>query len=155
MSTVNISAHISPELSKILDVVSKMEERSKSYYIQKGLKMILERKLEDIEDLKEIEDYEKIKEHKEYYESYNRLEDEDRIMTFPISIGPELNFKNRQEFMNWLFSYIGENNEREEKVATIEDVKNQLTILINQRFSNFRDRRDFRSDLLPLLKELE
>jgi predicted DNA-binding protein len=61
MSTVNISAHISPELSKMLDVVSKMEERSKSYYIQKGLKMILERKLEDIEDLKEIEDYEKIK----------------------------------------------------------------------------------------------
>ena len=39
MSTVNISAHISPELSKMLDVVSKIEERSKSYYIQKGLKI--------------------------------------------------------------------------------------------------------------------
>ena len=61
MSTVNISAHISPELFKMLDVVSKIEERSKSYYIQKGLKMILERKLEDIEDLKEIENYEKTK----------------------------------------------------------------------------------------------
>jgi phage baseplate assembly protein W len=57
--------------------------------------------------------------------------------------------------IDWLFNYIDENNKRQERVASIEDVKNQLTILINEKFSSIRDRREYRSELLPLLKELE
>jgi hypothetical protein len=41
------------------------------------------------------------------------------------------------------------------KTANIDDVKNQLTILINEKFYNSRDRKQYRSELLPLLKELE
>jgi hypothetical protein len=59
----------------------------------------------------------------------------------------------------WLYEYAIipsiEEGLQKEKVANIVDVKNQLTILINERFSNLKDRRDFRSELLPLLKELE
>lgn len=41
------------------------------------------------------------------------------------------------------------------RVADIEDVKNQLTILINEKFRNVRDRQEYRAEILPLLKELE
>lgn len=98
------------------------------------------------------EEYEKLKEDSD---NFNTLIDEDRIMQFPCSIGPELDFKNCSEFIKWLFNYIDTNNKREERIASIEDVKNQLTILINEKFSNIRDRREYRSELLPLLKELE
>lgn len=61
MTTVNVSAHIPEELAKMLDLVSKIEERSKSYYIQKGLKAILEQKLEDLDDIKDVAEYHKAK----------------------------------------------------------------------------------------------
>jgi RHH-type rel operon transcriptional repressor/antitoxin RelB len=50
IETVNISAHISKELSDKLEKVSKFEERAKSYYIKKALEQFLEQRLEDIED---------------------------------------------------------------------------------------------------------
>ncbi len=51
MSTsVSISANISKELSDMLAKVSHAEERSKSYYIKKGLEHILRNRLEDLED---------------------------------------------------------------------------------------------------------
>lgn len=59
MGTVNesekrgVSAQISAELGEILDRVSKAEERSKSYYVRKGLELFLMRKLEDMEDYEE------------------------------------------------------------------------------------------------------
>jgi predicted DNA-binding protein len=61
MATINVSAHIPEELAKMLDLISKIEERSKSYYIQKGLQAILEKKLEDLDDLKDIAEYKKTK----------------------------------------------------------------------------------------------
>ena len=48
--SVSISANISTELSEMLNKVSKAEERSKSYYIKKGLEQILLDRLEDMED---------------------------------------------------------------------------------------------------------
>ena len=48
-----VSAQISAELGEILDRVSKAEERSKSYYVRKGLELFLMRKLEDMEDYEE------------------------------------------------------------------------------------------------------
>ncbi len=47
---VNISAHISKELSDKLEKVAKFEERAKSYYIKKSLEQFLEQRLEDMED---------------------------------------------------------------------------------------------------------
>ena len=38
---VNISAQIPAEIAEILGKVSKAEERSKSYYIRKGLELFL------------------------------------------------------------------------------------------------------------------
>ena len=50
---VNISAQIPAKIAEILGKVSKAEERSKSYYIRKGLELFLMSKLEDIEDYEE------------------------------------------------------------------------------------------------------
>ena len=50
---IGVSARISAELGEILDRVSKAEERSKSYYVKKGLELFLMRKLEDMEDYEE------------------------------------------------------------------------------------------------------
>lgn len=50
---VGVSAQISAELGEILDRVSKAEERSKSYYVRKGLELFLMGKLEDMEDYEE------------------------------------------------------------------------------------------------------
>ena len=50
---VNISAQIPAEIAEILGKVSKTEERSKSYYVRKGLELFLMSKLEDIEDYEE------------------------------------------------------------------------------------------------------
>ena len=47
--TTSISASIPKELGDMLDKVSKMEERSKSYYIRKGLEQFLERRMQYIE----------------------------------------------------------------------------------------------------------
>ena len=50
---VNISAQIPAEIAEILGKVSKAEERSKSYYVRKGLELFLMSKLEDLEDYEE------------------------------------------------------------------------------------------------------
>ncbi|MEL6748905.1 MAG: hypothetical protein AAFO09_01270 [Pseudomonadota bacterium] len=52
MSTksISISANIPVELGEMLDRVSRAEERSKSYYIKKGLEQLLRDRLEDLED---------------------------------------------------------------------------------------------------------
>lgn len=51
MSTsVSISANISGELSNMLNKVSRAEERSKSYYVKKGLEQLLQDRLENLED---------------------------------------------------------------------------------------------------------
>ena len=47
---VNISAQIPAEIAEILGKVSKAEERSKSYYVRKGLELFLMARLEDLED---------------------------------------------------------------------------------------------------------
>lgn len=53
LKTVGISAQIPAELGEILDRISKAEERSKSYYVRKGLELFLMKKLEDLEDYEE------------------------------------------------------------------------------------------------------
>lgn len=50
---VNISAQIPAEIAEILGKVSKAEERSKSYYVRKGLELLLMARLEDLEDYEE------------------------------------------------------------------------------------------------------
>jgi predicted DNA-binding protein len=49
-TTASISANIPKELSDMLDRVVMAEERSKSYYIKKGLEKVLRDRLEDLED---------------------------------------------------------------------------------------------------------
>lgn len=51
--TVSISAQIPAEIGEILNRVSRAEERSKSYYIRKGLELFLRSRLEDLEDYEE------------------------------------------------------------------------------------------------------
>ncbi len=51
--TVGVSAQIPAALGEILNRVSKAEERSKSYYVRKGLELFLMKKLEDVEDYEE------------------------------------------------------------------------------------------------------
>jgi hypothetical protein len=41
------------------------------------------------------------------------------------------------------------------KIASITDVKTQLIILINNKFTNTTDRQDYRRELMALIKELE
>ena len=53
VTTASISANIPQELSEMLNRVATAEERSKSYYIKKGLEQILRDRLEDIEDYEE------------------------------------------------------------------------------------------------------
>ena len=47
---VSISANISQELSDMLNQVAQAEERSKSYYIKKGLEQFLRDRIENLED---------------------------------------------------------------------------------------------------------
>lgn len=54
-NTVSISARIPVELGEMLSRISRAEERSKSYYIKKGLELFLMSKLEDIEDYEEAD----------------------------------------------------------------------------------------------------
>ena len=49
-TSVSVSANIPVELGEMLDKVSRAEERSKSYYIKKGLEQLLKDRLEDLED---------------------------------------------------------------------------------------------------------
>lgn len=51
MSTAaSVSANIPKELGDMLEKIAKAEERSKSYYIKKGLEKILTDRLEALED---------------------------------------------------------------------------------------------------------
>ena len=52
-TSISISANIPVELGAVLDKVSRAEERSKSYYIKKGLEQVLRDRLEDLEDYTE------------------------------------------------------------------------------------------------------
>lgn len=59
-----------------------------------------------------------------------------------------------------LVEYIDILKERLEEIriskkADLLDVKNQLTILIQDKFENFKDRNSYRKELYSLLKELE
>ncbi len=49
-ATASISANIPQELFSMLTTVARTEERSKSYYIRKGLETFLQQRLEDLED---------------------------------------------------------------------------------------------------------
>lgn len=49
--TVNISANIEDVLAQKLEKVAEFEGRSKSYYIKKGLSLILDPKFQDIQDM--------------------------------------------------------------------------------------------------------
>lgn len=49
-TSISVSANIPAELGEMLDKVSRAEERSKSYYIKKGLEQLLRDRLEDLED---------------------------------------------------------------------------------------------------------
>jgi predicted DNA-binding protein len=48
--TVTVTSQIPTELAALLTRVADAEERSKSYYIKKGLELILKQRLEDLED---------------------------------------------------------------------------------------------------------
>jgi len=48
--SISVSANIPEDLGKMLDRVSQSEERSKSYYIKKGLEKLLKDKIQDLED---------------------------------------------------------------------------------------------------------
>ena len=65
-NTLNISVNIPLEMAKTLDKVAKFEERSKSYYIKKGLARILEEKIVDIKDYLEVR-----KDHKKFCDKTN------------------------------------------------------------------------------------
>lgn len=49
-ATASISANIPQELSEMLNRVAVAEERSKSYYIKKGLEQVLKDRMENLED---------------------------------------------------------------------------------------------------------
>jgi predicted DNA-binding protein len=48
--TVTVTSQIPTDLAALLNRVAEAEERSKSYYIKKGLELILRQRLEDLED---------------------------------------------------------------------------------------------------------
>jgi len=78
----------------------------------------------------------------------------------------ENSLSNKKDIITTIWLYVSEvialreENEQlqngvENRIADINDVRNQITILINNKFSNPKDRKEFRSEILPLLKELE
>lgn len=54
-TSISVSANIPVELGEMLDKVARTEERSKSYYIKKGLEQLLRNKLENLQDYDEAE----------------------------------------------------------------------------------------------------
>ena len=50
MPTTTVTSQIPEDLNALLTRIAAAEERSKSYYIKKGLELILAQRLEDIED---------------------------------------------------------------------------------------------------------
>lgn len=53
MSLATISATIPSELKDQLEEISRKEERSKSFYVKKGLEFFLKSRKEDLEDYEE------------------------------------------------------------------------------------------------------
>jgi hypothetical protein len=45
--------------------------------------------------------------------------------------------------------------DNENKIANLDDVKAQLTVLITNKFDSVKDRKEYRQELMGLLKELE
>ena len=78
--TISISAQIPEELGNILEQVSTEEERSKSYYVKKGLETFLKQRLHAIERQRNIAISLQEYENGEYYEAndefWQNLEDE-------------------------------------------------------------------------------
>lgn len=52
-ATADISVSIPKALSDTLERVARAEARSKNYYVEKGLEVILRERLEDLEDYEE------------------------------------------------------------------------------------------------------
>jgi predicted DNA-binding protein len=50
MDTTTVTTQIPADLAALLTRIASAEDRSKSYYVRKGLEMILRQRLEDIED---------------------------------------------------------------------------------------------------------
>ena len=48
--TITVTSQIPVELGELLTRVAEAEEQSKSYYVKKGLEIILRQRLEDIQD---------------------------------------------------------------------------------------------------------
>ena len=48
--TITVTSQIPVELGELLTRVAEAEERSKSYYVKKGLEIILRQRLDDIQD---------------------------------------------------------------------------------------------------------
>ena len=48
-----VTAQIPDELGELLTRVAKAEERAKSYYVKKGLELLLKQRLEDLEDYRD------------------------------------------------------------------------------------------------------
>ncbi len=48
---VNVSAHIDEKLARKLEKVAEFEGRSKTYYIKKGLEIVLSANSQDMEDM--------------------------------------------------------------------------------------------------------
>lgn len=48
--TTTVTSQIPDDLAELLGHVAELEERSKSYYIKKGLEQVLRQRLEDLED---------------------------------------------------------------------------------------------------------
>ena len=78
--TISISAQIPEDLGNILDQVSTEEERSKSYYVKKGLETFLKQRLQAIQIQKNIAISLQQYEDGDYYvaddEFWQNLEDE-------------------------------------------------------------------------------
>ena len=74
---VNISAQISAKTAEILDKVSRIEKRPKSYYVRNGLELFLMARLEDLEDYEDsARAYKEFLAHGEKTVSYSKLKKE-------------------------------------------------------------------------------
>jgi hypothetical protein len=67
---------------------------------------------------------------------------------------------NKEDIENLLISFASLftdyfDLQNHKKTASLTDVRTQLTILINNKYSNTKDRQEYRREVLDLLKELE
>lgn len=72
--TVNISANIENDLASKLEKIAEFEGRSKTYYIKKGLMLILDQKFQDMQDMvKAKKTLEKAKKSGEGFASFDEV----------------------------------------------------------------------------------